>query len=113
MNCTCTVHLLSHGPLEALLCQFIRTYSELGAAIKANASYSVHAGIQHSTFRDAFPPALIITCWDHLMMLCEYISVGVYVQTEDINERCRKSCGNERRINHERLIQLNLKKLIH
>lgn len=47
------------------------------------------------------------------MMLCEYISVGVYEQTEDINERCRISCGNERRMNHDRLIQLNLKKLIY
>lgn len=79
--------------------------------IEANASCSVDAGIQHSTFRDAIPPGLIM-CWDHLMMLCEYISVGVYVQTEHINEHCRLSRGNvpERRMNHDWLIQLNAKK---
>lgn len=79
--------------------------------IEANASCSVHAGIQHSTFRDAIPPGLIM-CWDHLMMLCEYISVGVYVQTEHINEHCRLSRGNVpgRRMNHDWLIQLNAKK---
>lgn len=65
--------------------------------LDANASCSVHAGLQRSTSRDAVPPGLIMR-WDQLIMLCEYISVGVYVQTEHINEHCRLSpwkCGRQ------------------
>ncbi len=45
-------------------------------------------------------------------MLCEYISVGVYVQTEHINEHCRLSRGNvaDRRMIHDWLLQLNSKR---
>lgn len=45
-------------------------------------------------------------------MLCECISVGVWVHTEHINERCRLSRGNaaDRRMTHVLLTQLNRKR---
>ena len=49
--------------------------------------------------------------WDKVIMLCEYISVGVLVQTEHINEHCRLSRGNvaDSRMTHDWLLQLKRK----
>lgn len=46
------------------------------------------------------------------MMHCEYISVGVQVQTERINEHCRLGRGNvaDRRMTHDWLLQMNSKR---
>lgn len=67
---------LTHSPYHHKRKEKSTRYEISNVTIEANASYSVHACLQRSTSRDASPPGLIM-CRDQLIMLSEYISVGV------------------------------------